>query len=511
MRTKPRVDSLSFDDLYNNLRVFESDVKDSTASSSSTQNVAFVSSESTNSTNDVSTAYGASPSSGHNSQRENSSSYTNDLMYSFFANQSSGPQLDHEDLEQIDEFDLEEMDLKWQVAMISMRLKKFYKKTGRKLHFDAKEPVGFDKTKVECYNCHKTGHFARECRLKGNQDARRRDAGNSGYKAKDNGRRHGKQEETKALVTLDGEGIDWTAHAEDEQEDFTLMAFSNSGSDTEVISCSKDCVESYNKLKKLYDEQREQLGDASIEIQAYTQALKKVEAQLVAHQQNQLWYEEKIRFMKIDLDDKTDVLTYHKKLLAEALKEKEDLKTKFENWQNSSKNLGKLLNTQMSANDKFGLGNAEDMTLYDRFVTANGMHAVPPPMTGNYMPSGPDIEIDESQFTYGPKQSTPSEPDTKSSDFDSCQSNSSEETLESVSKQIVNEPKVVRQPKVWSDAPIIEEYESDSDDDCVSTPLKEQEQPNFALVNTAKHVKSPKETVQEHNTCSQSPKVNKKD
>ncbi|GJU80352.1 reverse transcriptase domain-containing protein [Tanacetum coccineum] len=72
------------------------------------------------------------------------------------------PQLDHEDLEQIDEYDLEEMDLKWQVAMISIRMKKFYKKTGRKLQFDAKEPVGFDKTKVECTNCHKIGHFARE-------------------------------------------------------------------------------------------------------------------------------------------------------------------------------------------------------------------------------------------------------------------------------------------------------------------------------------------------------------
>nr|GEU42171.1 zf-CCHC domain-containing protein/UBN2 domain-containing protein [Tanacetum cinerariifolium] len=58
-----------------------------------------------------------------------------------------GPQLDHEDLEQVEEFDLEKMDLKWHVAMISTRLKKFYKKTGRKLHFDAKEPVGFDKSK----------------------------------------------------------------------------------------------------------------------------------------------------------------------------------------------------------------------------------------------------------------------------------------------------------------------------------------------------------------------------
>ncbi|GJV64254.1 ribonuclease H-like domain-containing protein, partial [Tanacetum coccineum] len=207
-------------------RVFESDVKGSTASSSSTHNMAFVS-ENTSSTNDVSTAYGVSNSSGQNSQYEHTSSY------SLLANQSSCPQLDHEDLEQLDEFDLEEMDLKWQVAMISMRMKKFYKKTGRKLQFDAKEPVGFDKTKVECYSCHKTGHFARECRSKGNQDSRRRDTWNTGNKDKENGRRSGKQEDSKALVTLDGEGVDWTSHSEDEQENYALMACSSSGSDTE--------------------------------------------------------------------------------------------------------------------------------------------------------------------------------------------------------------------------------------------------------------------------------------
>ncbi|GJZ50729.1 ribonuclease H-like domain-containing protein [Tanacetum coccineum] len=265
MRTKPGVDSLSFDDLYNNLRVFESDVKGSTASSSSPQNVAFVS-ENTSSTNEVSTAYCVPNPSGQNSQYEQTSSY------SLLANQSSCPQLDHEDLEQIDEYDLEEMDLKWQVAMISMRMKKFYKKTGRKLQFDAKEPVGFDKTKVECYNCHKTGHFARECRIKGNQDNRRRDAWNSRNK---DGSRTGKKEDSKALVTIDGEGVDWTNHSE-EDEDYALMACNSSNSDIEVISCSNKCKESYANLKKLYDAQRsiqqgthkwyqrEQLSDASI-------------------------------------------------------------------------------------------------------------------------------------------------------------------------------------------------------------------------------------------------------
>ncbi|GJU97758.1 ribonuclease H-like domain-containing protein [Tanacetum coccineum] len=134
MRNKDGIDDLDIDDLYNNLKVFEADIK------------------------------------GHNSQGQaSSSSYTDDLMFSFFANQSNSPQLDDEDLEQIDHDDLEEMDLKWQVAMLSMRVKRFYKKTGRKLIFNGKEPVGFDKTKVECFNCHRRGHFARECRAPRNQ------------------------------------------------------------------------------------------------------------------------------------------------------------------------------------------------------------------------------------------------------------------------------------------------------------------------------------------------------
>ncbi|GJY17535.1 hypothetical protein Tco_0389026 [Tanacetum coccineum] len=68
------------------------------------------------------------------------------------------------------------------------------------------------------------------------------------------------------------------------------MAYSSSSSNanSKVHTCSTECEQSYAQLKKLYDTQREQLGDASIEIQAYTQALKKVEAQLVAHQKNQL-------------------------------------------------------------------------------------------------------------------------------------------------------------------------------------------------------------------------------
>ncbi|GKA67120.1 putative ribonuclease H-like domain-containing protein [Tanacetum coccineum] len=326
--------------------------------------------------------------------------------------------------------------------MISYEKKNLIQKTGRKLQFDAKEPVD-----------------------------KRRDAWNYGNK---DVRRSGKQEDSKALVTIDGEGVDWTSHSEEEEEDFALMACNSSGSDTEVQSCSNECVASYNKLKKLYDEQRAQLSDASIEIKAYTQALKKVEAQLVAHQQGQLWYEEKIRFMKIDLDDKTDVLTYHKKLLAEAEKEKEDLKAKVEKWHNSSKNLSILQNSQMSANDKFGLGYGDHR--YDGILSYEN-------------------EVLQSVFM------------NKESDLANQPLYGSTETPELVSEPVVNETNVACQPKVWSDAPIIEEYESDSEDEYVSIPTKEQETPSFAN----QQVKTPRETVKNHFTHSKNPKVDKKE
>nr|GFA25482.1 hypothetical protein [Tanacetum cinerariifolium] len=160
------------------LRVFERNVKGTTTSSLNTQNVAFVSSDNTSSTNDV--------------------------------------------------------------AMISMRIKKFYKRTGRKLQFDTKDPVGFDKTKVECFNCHKIGHVARDCRAKGNQDNRRRDAGYNGTKTRDNGRRPAYQDNSKALVTINEEDINWSGHIKEDAQNYAMMAYSssNSGSNNENANTS---------------------------------------------------------------------------------------------------------------------------------------------------------------------------------------------------------------------------------------------------------------------------------
>ncbi|GJX64300.1 ribonuclease H-like domain-containing protein [Tanacetum coccineum] len=91
------------------------------------------------------------------------------------SSQPNSPQLDNEDLQQINPDDLEEMDLRWQMAMLTTRAKRFLKNTERKLTVNGNETIGFDKSKVECYNCHKRGHFARECKALRNQENRNKE------------------------------------------------------------------------------------------------------------------------------------------------------------------------------------------------------------------------------------------------------------------------------------------------------------------------------------------------
>nr|GEW08412.1 hypothetical protein [Tanacetum cinerariifolium] len=198
----------------------------------------------------------------------------------------------------------------------------------------------------------------------------------------------------------------------------------------------------------------------------------------------------------------------------------------------------------------------ENTSINDRYV--DGIHAVPPPMTWNYMPSKPDVEIDYSKFTYGPKQTSVDESYSKTSEYASCESGSTAETTISMPAPVDNAPKAVSKPKVWTDAPIIKEYESDIDDDSidsdssvetttsmhvpvdnapkiVSEPkvwtdahiIKEYEsdsdddsvfnvhenieKPSFAFTDSVKHIESPRENVKETGIPNHYSKIEKQD
>ncbi|GJY75898.1 putative ribonuclease H-like domain-containing protein [Tanacetum coccineum] len=191
IRGQPGLDELEFDDLYNNLKVYEHELKG--VSNSSSQNIAFLSTEVKGSTLKQSTADPANIPKGY-TQATSSKTCTND------------------------EGCMEEIDIRWQVAMITARIRKFMRKTGRPIDLKPKNGITFDKSKIECFNCQKLGHFARECRFAKYQENRA------------NGRLEKRivaieDSNSKALVATDNnEDIDWTKEFDAEPVTFAMMA-----------------------------------------------------------------------------------------------------------------------------------------------------------------------------------------------------------------------------------------------------------------------------------------------
>ncbi|GJV01625.1 hypothetical protein Tco_1335194 [Tanacetum coccineum] len=269
----------------------------------------------------------------------------------------------------------------------------------------------------------------------------------------------------KALLSVDSM-VNWSDHEESadenasqvygmiagrDDEDEVAGEFALMGVTSQVQTCPFGCHDKYAELKKEFDDLEVQYKEYYIQVQAYKNTLKTLEQQKAWYQSNQLAYEEKVKVLKRDLENTTNLLKYSESINNNVNLEKQELQTKLDNtlarfakWKESSKNLAKLVDSSMTVKTKLGLGYGDyigedeiyyptmpsifDTTPEDvdgnsnpvRFVKEGAMNAVPPPITGTFMPTSIHSDFDESQMTYGKNSNDQSE--TDSNDFVSCAS-----------------------------------------------------------------------------------------
>nr|GEX87849.1 hypothetical protein [Tanacetum cinerariifolium] len=356
-RNKADLEEHSLDDLFNSLKIYEAEVKHSSSTGNPTQNLAFVSSSNNDSTTDsvsAATSVSAVCAKLHVSSHPNMDSLSNAAIFSFFVSQSTSPQLDNKDLKQIDVDDLKEMDLRWQMAMLIMRARMFLQKTGRNLGDNRITSMGVDMSKVECYNCHRKGHFAREW------------------------------------------SYDWSYQAEEEPANFALMAISSlsSFSDYKVPSCFKACLESVEARLVVY-KQNESILEENIkllkeEVQARDTVLVTLKQKL--NQAEQERDDLKLKLNKFQTSSKNIT-----ELLASQTNDKHGL------GYFSLESDSEILSPSSPS---------------DRLQPTSGYHVVPPPITRTFMPPKPDlvfhtapidVETDHSAFTVKLSPSKPTQ------------------------------------------------------------------------------------------------------
>ncbi|GKE59970.1 hypothetical protein Tco_1510337 [Tanacetum coccineum] len=215
------------------------------------------------------------------------------VICAFFSSQPNNLQLANKDLQQLQPDDLEVMDLRWQMAMLTMRARRFLKNTGRRITVNGNESIELQETT------------------------------------------------SNALITCDGlGGYDWTDQV-DEGPNYAFMAYSSSSSDSEVSNdstCSKSCLETIEVLKSQYKQLLKRFEKSELMVVAYRQLRKKLEI---------------------------------------VQKEKDGIQFNVDKFKNASKRLNKIIESQIIDNCKKGLG----------------YNAVPPPLTGNFMPPKPNLSF----------------------------------------------------------------------------------------------------------------------
>nr|GEU73532.1 hypothetical protein [Tanacetum cinerariifolium] len=249
-----------------------------------------------------------------------------------------------------------------------------------------------------------------------------------------------------------------------------------------------------------YDQQYKAFKKSHLKIIAYQVGLESLEARIVVHEKNEVVYKEYIVFLKYDVQVRHISIKELKNQIENALKEKDDLKLKLEKFETSSYNLTKLINCQLSVNEKTGLGydsqmnksdlndvhvnesqmignslidshesDGEDNQVNDRYKKSEGYHPVPPPYTGNYMPPRADLSftgLNDFVFKFAISKTVTSVNETETS-------------TSKTSKESLEKPKTVR-----PSAPIIEEWESDSEDKNVveKTKVKKTIKPSLEKI-----------------------------
>nr|GEX25292.1 hypothetical protein [Tanacetum cinerariifolium] len=306
-RNRNDLDTMSLDDLYNHLKVYEAEVQKK--SNSNLQNMAFISSSKNNSENED----------GNNTCVSTSK---------------------FKDINQIDEDNMEEMDIKWSMALLSMRADKFWKRTGKKISIQGSDVAGFDKSKVECFNCHKMGHFARECRAPKSLERGRKERYRQGSKAG--------EKTPKALMAIDGVGWDWS-YMENEREDHALVADGEAPSEFALMA---------NTKSKVFDN-----------------SLCLNECRLTEYEEREVKYIEKIRTLEMYRASSLKCIKILDKELEELKLENDVLDGKLAGLLKASKNLDHLIESQRSDQVKEGVG----------------YNAVPPPTADLYLSLKKDL------------------------------------------------------------------------------------------------------------------------
>ncbi|GJW77163.1 hypothetical protein Tco_0138845 [Tanacetum coccineum] len=324
---KPDFDTMGLDDLYNNFKIVEHKVKKSAGASNDDKNLAFVTTLGASSTNNINTV---NPEVSTATTKVNTASteictasFSDATIFAFLSTQPKGSQLVHEYLEQLHVDDLGEMDLKWNMALLSMRARKFYQRTGRKIIIDGSNTAGYDKLKLECSSI-KTVKI---------EDA-----------------------SEKAMCAIDGTGFDWSDMTEEEiQVNMALMALSDSEVKNDK-SCLKNCLKNYEALKKQYDDLLVKLSDTGFKAATYKRGLATLEDQIVKYKEHEVLFSEEIALLKRSVGCKEYELGLLRTELEKVKQENEGVDFKIAKFDKFAKDLNEMLESQITDKSKKGVG-----------------------------------------------------------------------------------------------------------------------------------------------------------